>query len=312
MVEDIAIDGLNVSFTVVLTTPACPLKIWSGMLASTQLFILSTRKQNVTVNMTSRTSSMRGSNQPVLRMFRTLSLLASGKGGVGKSTVAANLAVALAERSTRRIDRCRHFTVPSQHICSDLNTKNYLWMKRTERPTWFHWKNTVKVLSIGMLVDPNQAIPWRGPMASKALNQLVSDAEWGHWIICSLICLPEQVIFISLSFLQYPYRSCHCKHPQHVALADARKGNQYVPDAPRSMFLFSAIENMSYFTPQNFPKINTTSLAKGAKNMAAQLSVPFPGWNSSCTKCSRRRRYRYSDCPWWPFTCVRCFRWSCG
>ncbi|HNP99423.1 MAG TPA: P-loop NTPase, partial [Bacteroidia bacterium] len=226
MVEDIAIDGLNVSFTVVLTTPACPLKDLIRNACVNAIVHFVDEKANVTVNMTSRTSSMRGSNQPVLPDVQNIIAVASGKGGVGKSTVAANLAVALARKGARVGLIDADIYGPSQHIMFGLEHEK-LFVNEKDGKTYMVplEKYGVKVLSIGMLVDPNQAIPWRGPMASKALNQLVSDAEWGA-LDYMLIDLPPGTGDIHLTLVSaVPLTGAVIvSTPQHVALADARKG----------------------------------------------------------------------------------------
>lgn len=280
MVEDIAIDGLNVSFTVVLTTPACPLKDLIRNACVNAIIHFVDENANVTVNMTSRTSSMRGSNQPVLPDVQNIIAVASGKGGVGKSTVAANLAVALARKGARVGLIDADIYGPSQHIMFGLEHEK-LFVNEKDGKTYMVplEKYGVKVLSIGMLVDPNQAIPWRGPMASKALNQLVSDAEWGA-LDYMLIDLPPGTGDIHLTLVSaVPLTGAVIvSTPQHVALADARKGISMFQMPQINVPVLGLIENMSYFTPAELPQNKYYIFGKeGAKNMAAQLSVPFLG-----------------------------------
>lgn len=280
MVEDILVDGLNVSFTVVLTTPACPLKGLIQNACVNAIIHFVDEKANVTVNMTARTTSGREKSQTLLPDVKNIIAIASGKGGVGKSTVAANLAVALAKKGARVGLIDADIYGPSQHIMFGLENES-LYVNERDGKTFMipMEKYGVKVLSIGMMVDPNQAIPWRGPMASKALNQLFSDAEWGA-LDYMLIDLPPGTGDIHLTLVSaVPVTGAVIvSTPQHVALADARKGIGMFKMAQINVPVLGLIENMSYFTPAELPQNKYYIFGKeGAKALAAELNETFLG-----------------------------------
>lgn len=280
MVENIEVDGMNVSFTVVLTTPACPLKGLIQQACVNAIIHFVDEKANVTVNMTSRMTSGRGDEAPLLQEVKNIIAVASGKGGVGKSTVAANLAIALAKKGAKVGLIDADIYGPSQHIMfgaegerlfvNEKNGKQY--MIPVER-------HGVKVLSIGMLVDPNKAIPWRGPMASKALTQLFSDAEWGS-LDYMLIDLPPGTgdIHITLVGAVPVTGAVIVTTPQHVALADARKGINMFQIESINVPVLGLVENMSYFTPAELPENKYYIFGKeGGKKLAEELEIPFLG-----------------------------------
>ena len=179
MVKDIEIDGNNVSFTVVLTTPACPLKEMIEKACINAIKHLVSKEAVVTVNMTSNVNSNRKDNKALLPGVRNIIMVASGKGGVGKSTVATNLAIGLANEGAKVGLLDADIYGPSIPIMLGM---------RDERPkmTEVNGKGMivpmerygVKAMSIGLLIDEKQAVIWRGPMASSALKQFISDVYW--------------------------------------------------------------------------------------------------------------------------------------
>ena len=234
----------------------------------------------VNVNMTARTTSGRVKEDVLLPEVKNIIAIASGKGGVGKSTVAANLAVALAKKgaSVGLIDA--DIYGPSQHIMFGVEHER-LFVNERDGKTFMIpvEKYGVKVLSVGFLVDPDRAIPWRGPMASKALRQLFSDAEWGK-LDYLLIDLPPGTGDIHLTLVSaVPVTGAVIvSTPQHVALADARKGvNMFMMDAINVPVL-GLIENMAYFTPEELPENKYYIFGKeGCKKLSEELKVPFLG-----------------------------------
>ncbi|MEP7171126.1 MAG: P-loop NTPase, partial [Bacteroidota bacterium] len=199
MVKDIEINGNDVSFTVVLTTPACPMKDLIQRACVNAIIHYVDKDANVNVNMTSNVTSRRSDGGALLPGVKNIIAIASGKGGVGKSTVAANLAIALAKNgaSVGLIDA--DIFGPSQPIMFGA-TNERLFVNEREGKSYMVplEKYGVKLLSIGFLVDPDQAIVWRGPMASKALRQLFSDADWGE-LDYMLIDLPPGTSDIHLT-----------------------------------------------------------------------------------------------------------------
>jgi ATP-binding protein involved in chromosome partitioning len=280
MVEDVVVDEKNVSFTVVLTTPACPMKALIQRACENAIIHFVDKEANVNVNMTSRTTSGRVNDEALLPGVKNIIAVASGKGGVGKSTVAANLAVALAKRgaSVGLIDA--DIYGPSQHIMFGVENEK-LFVNERDGKTFMIpvEKYGVKVLSIGFLVDPNRAIPWRGPMASKALRQLFSDADWGN-LDYMLIDLPPGTGDIHLTLVSaVPVTGAVIvSTPQHVALADARKGVSMFMLPQINVPVLGLVENMAYFTPAELPENKYYIFGKeGAKKLAEEINIPFLG-----------------------------------
>jgi ATP-binding protein involved in chromosome partitioning len=206
--------------------------------------------------------------------------VASGKGGVGKSTVTANLAVTLSKMGFKVGILDADIYGPSIPIMFDVvnerplavNVDGVSKMKPVEN-------YGVKVLSIGFFTKPDQAVVWRGPMASKALNQMIFDAAWGS-LDFLLIDLPPGTGDIHLSIMQsLPITgSVVISTPQNVALADAKKGVAMFQQDSINVPVLGIIENMSYFTPEELPENKYYIFGKdGAKNLAEDLQVPFLG-----------------------------------
>ncbi len=280
MIENIVVNGLDVSFTVVLTTPACPLKALIQSACVNAIIHFVDEKANVTVNMTARTTSGRKKEESLLSGVKNIIAIASGKGGVGKSTVAANLAVALARKGAKVGLIDADIYGPSQHIMFGVEGEKLFVNEREGKSYMLPIdKFGIKVLSIGMLVDPDRAIPWRGPMASKALQQLFSDAEWGA-LDYMLIDLPPGTGDIHLTLVSaVPVTGAVIvSTPQHVALADAKKGINMFQLESINVPVLGLIENMSYFTPEELPENKYYIFGKeGCKDLADKLSIPFLG-----------------------------------
>lgn len=280
MVENIEIDGKNVSFTVILTTPACPLKNLIQQACVNAIIHFVDETASVTVNMTARTTSGRPAEDQLLPKVKNIIAIASGKGGVGKSTVAANLAVALAKKGAKVGLIDADIYGPSQHIMFGAENERLFVNEKDGKQMMVPIDRFgVKVLSIGMLVDPDRAIPWRGPMASKALKQLFSDAEWDE-LDYMLIDLPPGTGDIHLTLVSaVPVTGAVIvSTPQHVALADAKKGiNMFQLDTVNVPVL-GLIENMAYFTPAELPQNKYYIFGKeGCKHLAEKMNVPFLG-----------------------------------
>jgi ATP-binding protein involved in chromosome partitioning len=280
MVENIEIEGKNVSFTVVLTTPACPLKELIQNACINAIIHLVDEQATVTVNMTARTTTGRTKEDQLLPKVKNIIAIASGKGGVGKSTVAANLAVALAKKGAKVGLIDADIYGPSQHIMFGAEGERLFVNERDGKQFMIPIdKFGVKVLSIGMLVDPDKAIPWRGPMASKALKQLFSDAEWDE-LDYMLIDLPPGTGDIHLTLVSaVPVTGAVIvSTPQHVALADAKKGINMFQLESVNVPVLGLIENMSYFTPEELPQNKYYIFGKeGCKKLAEKMEVPFLG-----------------------------------
>lgn len=206
--------------------------------------------------------------------------VASGKGGVGKSTVTANIAVTLAKMGFKVGILDADIYGPSIPIMFDVAMEKPISInvdgKSKMKPIESHG---VKVLSIGFFTQPGQAVIWRGPMAAKALNQLIFDADWGQ-LDFMLIDLPPGTGDIHLSIMQaLPITGAVVvSTPQNVALADARKGVSMFRQENIDVPVLGIIENMAYFTPSELPNNKYYIFGKeGAKHLAEDLEVPFLG-----------------------------------
>lgn len=206
--------------------------------------------------------------------------VASGKGGVGKSTVTANLAVTLAKMGFSVGVLDADIYGPSMPIMFDVETEKPLSVTVDGRSKMKPIESyEVKMLSIGFFTAPGQAVIWRGPMAAKALNQMIFDADWGQ-LDFLLIDLPPGTGDIHLSIMQsLPITGAVVvSTPQAVALADAKKGvSMFLSDSIKVPVL-GIIENMAYFTPEELPENKYYIFGKeGARNLAEDLQVPFLG-----------------------------------
>ncbi|GHC46435.1 Mrp/NBP35 family ATP-binding protein [Ulvibacter litoralis] len=206
--------------------------------------------------------------------------VASGKGGVGKSTVTANLAVTLSKMGFKVGILDADIYGPSIPIMFDVALEKPLSINVDGKSKMKPIENYgVKVLSIGFFTQPDQAVIWRGPMAAKALNQLIFDAAWGE-LDFMLIDLPPGTGDIHLSIMQsLPITGAVVvSTPQTVALADARKGVAMFQQENIDVPVLGIIENMAYFTPEELPENKYYIFGKeGAKNLSEDLQVPFLG-----------------------------------
>ena len=206
--------------------------------------------------------------------------IASGKGGVGKSTVTANLAVTLAKMGFKVGVLDADIYGPSMPIMFDVELEKPLSVTVDGKSKMKPVENYgVKILSIGFFTKPDQAVVWRGPMAAKALNQMIFDAAWGE-LDFLLLDLPPGTGDIHLSIMQsLPITGAVVvSTPQNVALADAKKGVAMFQQESINVPVLGIIENMAYFTPEELPNNKYYIFGKeGAKHLAEDLSVPLLG-----------------------------------
>lgn len=280
MIQDVAVDGKKVSFTVVLTTPACPLKELIHNACVNAIIHLVDSEAVVTVNMTANVTTRRSDDRPLLPKVKNIIAVASGKGGVGKSTIAANLAVSLADLGARVGLVDADIYGPSIPIMFDVvDEKPLVRMVNGEQMMVPVESYGIKLLSIGFFADTSQAIVWRGPMASKALTQLFRDADWGE-LDYLIIDLPPGTGDIHLTLVSgIPLTGAVIvSTPQRVALADAEKGVAMFQLPNINVPVLGVVENMSYFTPAELPDNKYYIFGKdGAKNLAEKLGVPLLG-----------------------------------
>ena len=280
MVKDIKIDANNVSFTVVLTTPACPLKdlIMNACINAVKLLV--NKEAIVTVNFTSNTSSNRKDGKTILGGVKNIIAVVSGKGGVGKSTVASNFALALAAGGATVGLMDADIYGPSQHIMFGVRGERPLMKEVNGKGLIVPIeKFGIKMMSIGLLIDEKQAVVWRGPMVSSAIRQFVSEVDWGE-LDYLVIDMPPGTGDIHLTIVQtVPVTGVIVvTTPQTVALADAKKGIAMFGQAQLKVPVIGLVENMSYFTPAELPDNKYYIFGKdGGKNLAEEFDIPFLG-----------------------------------
>lgn len=280
MVKDIVVDEKSVAFSIVLTTPACPLKEKIRRDCERAIHEHVDEGLEVIVNFTSNTSTMRVDLTAVLPGVKNIIAVVSGKGGVGKSTVSANLALALAQQGAKVGLMDADIYGPSVPIMFGV---------RGQRPLMEHVdgkdkivpleQHGIKLISIGLLVDEKSAVVWRGPMASSAIRQFVTDVHWGE-LDYLVIDMPPGTGDIHLTLVQtIPVTGAVVvTTPQEVALADAKKAIAMFAQAQLRVPIIGLVENMAWFTPLELPENKYYIFGKdGGKHLADQLDLNFLG-----------------------------------
>jgi ATP-binding protein involved in chromosome partitioning len=281
MIKDISIKGNAVFFTVVLTTPACPMKDMINNACINAIKLLVNKEAEVHVHFTANTSTVRLRGDKVLPDVKNIIAVVSGKGGVGKSTVAANLALALAEGGAKVGLMDADIYGPSVPIMFGV---------RGHRPLMKDGGNGkgliipiekygIKLMSIGLLVDDKSAVVWRGPMASSAIKQFITDVDWGN-LDYLVIDMPPGTGDIHLTIVQtVPVTGVVVvTTPQDVALADAKKGIAMFGQTQIKVPIIGLVENMSWFTPAELPDNKYYIFGKeGGKRLAEEYDLPFLG-----------------------------------
>ncbi|MEM1053914.1 MAG: Mrp/NBP35 family ATP-binding protein [Bacteroidota bacterium] len=274
MIRDLTVEDHRVTFTVVLTTPACPLKELIRARCETAIHRDLGDEVEVVVEMDADTTSPdRTIAQGGASQVKNFVAVASGKGGVGKSTVAANLAVALAEAGARVGLLDIDVYGPSVPLMFGIGDDEKPRVNE-ERKVIPLIRYGVKLLSMGFLVDPQNAVVWRGPMASRAVQQFVNDADWGE-LDYLILDLPPGTGDVQLTLVQtVPVTGAVIvSTPQPVALADARKGIAMF--GKTGVPVLGVVENMAYFSPPDMPDRKYFLFGEaGAQRLAAELGVP--------------------------------------
>src|SRR5258706_1713586 len=279
MVKDIEIEGNYVSFTVILTTPACPLKDMIKNACMNAIKTLANKEALIKVNFTSDTSSKRTDNKAILPKVKNIIAVVSGKGGVGKSTVAANLSLALSQSGAKVGLMDADIYGPSVPIMFGVRGERPMMMNIGEEKGKIVplERYGIKLMSIGLLVDEKSAVVWRGPMASSAIRQFVTDVYWGE-VDYLVIDMPPGTGDIHLTLMQtVPVTGVIVvTTPQDVALADAKKGIAMFSQAQLNVPVIGLVENMSYFSPA--PDQRYYIFGKdGGKRLADEYDLPFLG-----------------------------------
>ena len=279
MIRDIAIEGSYVSFTVVLTTPACPLK---DRIKNDCIAAIKNSYPNAVVNLkfTASTTTLRADKKDVLPGVKNIIAVVSGKGGVGKSTVAANLALALSTGGARVGLMDADIYGPSVPIMFGVRGERPLMTSVNDKAMIVPLERYgIKLLSIGLLIDEKNAVVWRGPMASSAIKQFITDVQWGE-LDYLVIDMPPGTGDIHLTLMQTaPVTGIVVvTTPQDVALADAKKGIAMFSQAQLNVPIIGLVENMSYFTPAELPNHRYYIFGKeGGKRLAEEYDLPFLG-----------------------------------
>ena len=280
-VKNVITFGDEVVVDLVLSTPAMHIKKRAEddikKLIHEQFSADAVVKVNIKVEAKENPNEIKGKSIPGIS---NVIAVASGKGGVGKSTITANLAVSLAKMGFKVGVLDADIYGPSMPIMFDVENEKPISIdvdgKSKMKPVESY---EIKLLSIGFFTSPSQAVIWRGPMAAKALNQMIFDADWGE-LDFMLIDLPPGTGDIHLSIMQsMPITGAVIvSTPQAVALADARKGISMFLSESINVPVLGIIENMAYFTPEELPENKYYIFGKeGAKNLAEDLQVPFLG-----------------------------------
>ncbi len=272
-VKDVKISGQDVNFTIELTTPACPVR--EELKAASVKAIRDSIEGvgNINVEMTSKVVAHENKQKAaVLPGVKNTIAVASGKGGVGKSTVAVNLAVSLARDGAQVGLVDADIYGPSIPLMMGITGRPQVRNQRLQPME--NWG--VKVISIGFLVDPMQAVIWRGPMASGAVKQFISDVDWGE-LDYLVFDLPPGTGDIQLTLVQtIPLTGAVIvTTPQEISLADVRKGFKMFEKV--NVPILGIVENMSYYVCAHCGHRDDIFDTGGGRRAAEELGVPFLG-----------------------------------
>lgn len=278
MVQDLNIEGKKVSFRFVLTTPACPLKevMKNACINAIKLLVDETLEVDITFD--SKVTSSKTNEKTPLLGIKNIIAVASGKGGVGKSTVAANLAIALGKLGAKTGLLDADIYGPSVPILMNIKGRQPESKQEGEKISIIPFQQYgIKVMSLGSLINEKQALIWRGPMISSALKQLLMDVDWGE-LDYLVVDMPPGTgdIYLTLA-QQFPLSAAVIvTTPQEVALADTRKSIEMFRIPALNIPILGIVENMSWFTPAEMPDKKYYLFGKnGGKMLSLQYDVPL-------------------------------------
>jgi ATP-binding protein involved in chromosome partitioning len=281
MVTDLEIKGREISFTIVLTTPACPLKDRLRNDCMEAIHSEFGSDLRVEIRFTANTNSNRKDPKTILPKVKNIIAVVSGKGGVGKSTLAANFALALANDGASVGLMDADIYGPSLPIMFGVRGERPKMMNQGDKGIIVPLeKYGIRLMSIGLLVDEKSAVVWRGPMASSAIRQFVTEVFWDA-LDYLVIDMPPGTGDIHLTLMQtVPVTGVIVvTTPQDVALADAKKGIAMFGQAQLKVPIIGLVENMSYFIPPGAAGDTRYYIfgKDGGKNLAAEYDIPFLG-----------------------------------
>jgi ATP-binding protein involved in chromosome partitioning len=279
MIQDVQINENKIAFKVVLTTPACPLKELIKSDCEGALQKAFGDEVELDIFMTSNVTTIRD-NAPLLPKVKNIIAVASGKGGVGKSTCASNLAVALSQKGAKVGLIDADIFGPSVPTMFNVEGEQPAVKQENGKNVIIPIEQYgVKLMSIGFLTPADSAVVWRGPMASSALKQFIGDVEWGE-LDYLILDLPPGTSDIHLTMVQtVPVTGAVIvTTPQKVALSDATKALSMFNQAQINVPILGVVENMAYFTPEELPENRYYLFGQdGGKKLSEKYQVPFLG-----------------------------------
>ncbi len=277
MVQNLRVENKKVSFSLVLTTPACPMKDMIKNACINAIHLMVDKELEVDIEFGSKVTSGQRNKQS-LDGIKNIIAVASGKGGVGKSTVATNLAIALGISGATVGLLDADIYGPSLPVMMGLRGQRAVINEEGERPVIIPFeKYGIKAMSIGCLLDERQALLWRGPMISTALKQLLVDVAWGE-LDYLIVDLPPGTGDIHMTLAQqFPLSGVvMVTTPQQVAVSDTRKSIEMFRHQGINIPILGIVENMSFFTPVELPDNKYRIFGEGGgKELSEQYGIPL-------------------------------------
>ena len=270
MIDKLIITDQKISFTIILTTPACPLKdkMKNDCIAEIKKM---DDKIEIEVDFTSKVSNNRIDKADILKETKNIILVSSGKGGVGKSTVAANLALSL-QRSGAKVGFLDADVYgPSASVIFGLEKEKPQMIDKNGKSLMVPVERFgIKIITIGLYVNPGQALIWRGPMASSTLKQFFTEVDWGE-LDYMVIDLPPGTgdIHLTIAQITKPTGAIVVTTPDTLSLSDARKGTSMFFNTSINIPVLGIVENMSWFEPLEEPGNKYHIFGKGAAQSIA-------------------------------------------
>ena len=279
MIENIKVDGMKVSFDLVLTTPACPMKKKMSDDCIAAIHELVDREAEVEINLTSKPQpDPKADFEKEFTGVKNIIAVASGKGGVGKSTVAANLAVSLAKTGAKVALVDADIYGPSIPMMFHIEDEEVYGHKVGDKTYMLPIERYgVKLMSVGFFVDANKALAWRGPMASGALKQILTETWWDE-VDYMVVDMPPGTGDIQLTLAQtLPVTGAIIvSTPQQVALADVVRGVELFRNPGLNIPVLGFVENMAWFTPAELPDHKYYIFGReGCSRLAAEMNIPL-------------------------------------